>query len=176
MGVPNERVPVDSDRDETLEWLESLEAVVREAGCERGQFLLKQLEQHARALGVTAQVHPYSAYRNTLSIERQGPYPGDLAVEERITAIIRWNALAMVVRANQAYGELGGHIASYASAAEIFEVGFNHFFVPVMSSMAAIWCFSSRTRHQGSMPGRSLRGACLKSNWRTIVRKSAATA
>ncbi|MGP5567089.1 alpha-ketoglutarate dehydrogenase [Pseudomonas helleri] len=128
MGVPNERVPVDSDRDETLEWLESLEAVVREAGCERGQFLLKQLEQHARALGVTAQVHPYSAYRNTLSIERQGPYPGDLAVEERITAIIRWNALAMVVRANQAYGELGGHIASYASAAEIFEVGFNHFF------------------------------------------------
>ncbi|MFJ2330863.1 alpha-ketoglutarate dehydrogenase [Pseudomonas helleri] len=128
MGVPNERVPVDSDRDETREWLESLEAVVREAGCERGQFLLKQLEQHARALGITAQVHPYSAYRNTLSIERQGPYPGDLAVEERITAIIRWNALAMVVRANQAYGELGGHIASYASAAEIFEVGFNHFF------------------------------------------------
>ena len=128
MGVPNERVPVDSDRDETQEWLESLEAVVREAGCERGQFLLKKLEQHARALGITAQVHPYSAYRNTLSIERQGPYPGDLAVEERITAIIRWNALAMVVRANQAYGELGGHIASYASAAEIFEVGFNHFF------------------------------------------------
>ncbi|MCU1726914.1 alpha-ketoglutarate dehydrogenase [Pseudomonas sp. 7P_10.2_Bac1] len=134
MDAPNERsaagsiVPLDTDRDETQEWLESLEAVVRDDGCERGQFLLKQLEQHARALGITAHVHPYSAYRNTISIERQGPYPGDLAVEERITSIIRWNALAMVVRANQAYGELGGHIASYASAAEIFEVGFNHFF------------------------------------------------
>ncbi|EJM18871.1 pyruvate dehydrogenase E1 component, homodimeric type [Pseudomonas sp. GM21] len=119
---------LDSDRDETQEWLESLEAVVRDGGSERGQFLLKQLEQHARALGITSHVHPYSAYRNTIPIERQGPYPGDLAVEERITSIIRWNALAMVVRANQAYGELGGHIASYASAAEIFEVGFNHFF------------------------------------------------
>ncbi|MDN3714027.1 hypothetical protein QWZ10_23660 [Paracoccus cavernae] len=59
---------------------------------------------------------------------QQGAYPGDLAMEERLTAIMRWNALAMVVRANRAYGELGGHIASYASAAEIFEMGFNHFF------------------------------------------------
>ena len=127
-AVAGSIVSVDSDRDETQEWLESLEAVVREGGSERGQFLLKQLEQHARALGITSHVHPYSAYRNTIPIERQGAYPGDLAVEERITSIIRWNALAMVVRANQAYGDLGGHIASYASAAEIFEVGFNHFF------------------------------------------------
>ncbi|MCU1734228.1 MULTISPECIES: alpha-ketoglutarate dehydrogenase [unclassified Pseudomonas] len=127
-AVAGSIVSVDSDRNETQEWLESLEAVVREGGSERGQFLLKQLEQHARALGITSHVHPYSAYRNTIPIERQGAYPGDLAVEERITSIIRWNALAMVVRANQAYGDLGGHIASYASAAEIFEVGFNHFF------------------------------------------------
>jgi pyruvate dehydrogenase E1 component len=119
---------LDIDREETQEWLESLEAVVRDGGSERGQFLLKQLEQHARALGITSHVHPYSAYRNTIALEKQGVYPGDLAVEERITSIIRWNALAMVVRANQAYGDLGGHIASYASAAEIFEVGFNHFF------------------------------------------------
>ncbi|VVO22178.1 alpha-ketoglutarate dehydrogenase [Pseudomonas fluorescens] len=125
---PGAMASLDIDRDETREWLESLEAVVRDGGSERGQFLLKQLEQHARALGITSHVHPYSAYRNTIPIERQGPYPGDLAVEERITSIIRWNALAMVVRANQAYGDLGGHIASYASAAEIFEVGFNHFF------------------------------------------------
>lgn len=134
MGVRNEMLmmtsvaSIDTDHDETLEWLESLEAVVRESGSERGQFLLKQLEQHASALGITSYASPYSAYRNTIPVERQGPYPGDLAIEERITSIIRWNALAMVVRANQAYGELGGHIASYASAAEIFEVGFNHFF------------------------------------------------
>lgn len=127
-SITRSMVSMDIDRDETQEWLESLEAVVRDNGSDRGQFLLKQLEQHARALGITSHVHPYSAYRNTIPIERQGPYPGDLAVEERITSIIRWNALAMVVRANQAYGDLGGHIASYASAAEIFEVGFNHFF------------------------------------------------
>ncbi len=134
MGVRNEMLmmtsvaSIDTDHDETLEWLESLEAVVRKSGSERGQFLLNQLEQHASALGITSHASPYSAYRNTIPVERQGPYPGDLAIEERITSIIRWNALAMVVRANQAYGELGGHIASYASAAEIFEVGFNHFF------------------------------------------------
>ena len=86
------------------------------------------LEEQAQQRGIVANVPPYSAYRNTIPLEQQAPYPGDLALEERITSIIRWNALAMVVRANVAYGELGGHIASYASAAEIFEVGFNHFF------------------------------------------------
>jgi pyruvate dehydrogenase E1 component len=102
--------------------------VVRTGGQERGLYLLKQLEEQAQELGIIASVQPYSAYRNTIPLDKQGPYPGDLAVEERITSIVRWNALAIVARANQAYGELGGHIASYASAAEIFEVGFNHFF------------------------------------------------
>jgi len=82
----------------------------------------------AKELGVGTDVAPYSPYRNSIPLERQPPFPGDIVIEERITAIIRWNALAMVVRANKAYGELGGHIASYASAAEIFETGFNHFF------------------------------------------------
>ena len=71
---------------------------------------------------------PYSAYQNSIPLERQATHPGDASMEERITAMVRWNALAIVMRANKAYGELGGHIASYASAAEIFEVGFNHFF------------------------------------------------
>ncbi|MBI3523856.1 MAG: alpha-ketoglutarate dehydrogenase [Betaproteobacteria bacterium] len=119
---------LDSDPLETREWLESLEAVVRESGQERGLFLLQQLEEQAQQLGIVAHVQPYSAYRNTISLENQEAYPGDLALEEKIIAILRWNALAMVARANAAYGELGGHIASYASAAEIFEVGFNHFF------------------------------------------------
>jgi len=118
----------DADPQETREWLEALAGVVREAGPERGLFLLKHLEEQAQHLGIAAHAPPYSAYRNTVPLERQGAYPGDLALEERITSLIRWNALAMVVRANSAYGELGGHIASYASAAEIFEVGFNHFF------------------------------------------------
>ena len=120
--------PVDADPTETREWVESLESVLRAAGPERALFLLNELEDQLRQKGLRASVQPYSAYRNTIPVEMQGAYPGDLELEERITSVMRWNALAMVVRANQAYGDLGGHIASYASAAEIFEVGFNHFF------------------------------------------------
>jgi pyruvate dehydrogenase E1 component len=120
--------PEDSDPGETREWLQSLEAMVHHAGPARAAYVLKQLEAHAQDLGVAAHAPPYSAYQNTIPLEQQTAHPGDVELEERITAIIRWNALAMVVRANKAYGELGGHIASYASAAEIFELGFNHFF------------------------------------------------
>jgi pyruvate dehydrogenase E1 component len=118
----------DSDVVETREWLESFDALIHAQDATRALFLLRRLEEHAKELGLLAPAAPYSAYRNTLPLARQGQYPGDLALEERLTSIMRWNALAMVTRANKAYGELGGHIASYASAAEIFEVGFNHFF------------------------------------------------
>ncbi len=119
---------VDSDPEETQEWLEALDAVVRVEGHDRALALLRLLEEQAQEHGIVANVPPFSAYRNTIPLEQQEPYPGDLDLEARISAIVRWNALAMVVRANQAHGELGGHIGSYASAAEIFEVGFNHFF------------------------------------------------
>ena len=118
----------DPDPVETAEWLEALEALTAESGTQRAQFVLAQVQDEARRLGVSTAGLPYSAYRNTIPLAQQPAYPGDLEIEERIISIIRWNALAMVVRANQAYGELGGHIASYASAAEIFELGFNHFF------------------------------------------------
>ncbi|MGQ0700617.1 MAG: alpha-ketoglutarate dehydrogenase [Panacagrimonas sp.] len=118
----------DPDPVETREWLDALDTVLAHTGGERAQFLIQRLEARLRDTGSVALAQPYSAYRNSIPLERQGAYPGDLAMEERITAIVRWNALAMVMRANQAYGDLGGHIASYASAAEIFEAGFNHFF------------------------------------------------
>ena len=118
----------DTDPEETREWVEAFEAVVACVGRERGSFLLSQLEAQAQQLGIAVHVPPQSAYQNTISVKQQAVHPGDVALEERITALLRWNALAMVVRANRAYGELGGHIASYASAAEIFEIGFNHFF------------------------------------------------
>jgi len=118
----------DTDSIETKEWVDSLQAVVREGGPQRGLYLVNQLEEQLRRQGIRSSGRPYSAYLNTIPLDRQGLYPGDLSLEEKITSIIRWNALAMVVRTNQVYGELGGHIASYASAAEIFEVGFNHFF------------------------------------------------
>src|SRR3982751_1606699 len=116
----------DTDPLETKEWLHARRACVAESGSERGLYLLEQLEEQAQQLGIVPHVQPYSAYRNTIPLERQGHYPGDLAIEERLTAITRWNALAMVGRANQAEGELGAHIASYASAAELSEMGFNH--------------------------------------------------
>ena len=126
-GLPR-AIEADDDPIETREWLDSIDAVVRYRGPERALFLLQKLETRLRDQGVSALQPPYSAYRNTIPLEKQGAYPGDLAVEQRLTSIIRWNALAMVMRANRASGELGGHLASYASAAEIFETGFNHFF------------------------------------------------
>ncbi|MCT7295484.1 alpha-ketoglutarate dehydrogenase [Ralstonia sp. CHL-2022] len=118
----------DSDPVETAEWLDALDAVVQHAGTARAQFLFDRLAERASKLGVGTALARITPYVNTIPVEAQPPYPGDIDTEERLAAALRWNALAMVVRANQAYGELGGHIASYASAADLFEVGFNHFF------------------------------------------------
>ncbi|MDP3224883.1 MAG: pyruvate dehydrogenase (acetyl-transferring), homodimeric type, partial [Rubrivivax sp.] len=125
---PQRAPATDTDPQETREWLDALDSVLATAGPARAEFLVQALQEQASAQGVAAHAQAFSAYRNTIPLERQGAYPGKLALEERITAMLRWNALAMVVRANEAHGELGGHIASYASAAEIFEIGFNHFF------------------------------------------------
>jgi pyruvate dehydrogenase E1 component len=116
------------DPQEVLEWIQSLEGVVQREGREGAKEILEAIEQRAKELRVLYEPLPYSPYRNTIALEEQGIYPGDLEIEEKINAILRWNALAMVMRANENYGEVGGHIASYASCAEIFEVGFNHFF------------------------------------------------
>lgn len=91
-------LPHDIDPEETAEWLEALRAAVATGGRERGLFLLTQLEQQAQQLGVVAHVMPYSAYQNTIPLGDQAVHPGDVALEERLTAIMRWNALAMVVR------------------------------------------------------------------------------
>jgi len=119
---------VDPDPLETQDWLDALRDVAAARGPERALYLIAQLEERGRQLGLLPRAPLYSAYENTIPPERQTAYPGDLKLEERITSILRWNALAMVMRANAAHGELGGHIASYASVAEIFELGFNHFF------------------------------------------------
>jgi pyruvate dehydrogenase E1 component len=126
--VPSTRVRVDTDPDETREWRDALLSVLHNAGPERARFLLDELT-HLAATQHTAWQPPLATpYINTIAVQAQAVFPGDLAMEERLASLTRWNALAMVVRANQAYGDLGGHIASYASAADLFEVGFNHFF------------------------------------------------
>ncbi|HET9025140.1 MAG TPA: pyruvate dehydrogenase (acetyl-transferring), homodimeric type, partial [Burkholderiaceae bacterium] len=94
----------------------------------RATFVLKQLLQHARNRRVPLPQVLNTPYLNTISLADQAPFPGNLDLEARLGALVRWNALAMVVRANAVSAELGGHIASYASAADLFEVGFNHFF------------------------------------------------
>ena len=119
---------LDDDPQETAEWLEALDAIVAHVGKDRAQFLLDRLTDHAYAKGLTRAPSRVTPYVNTIPVAEQPPYPGDLEIEARLSAALRWNALAMVVRANRAYGELGGHIASYASASDLFEVGFNHFF------------------------------------------------
>lgn len=118
----------DEDPEETAEWLEALDAVVAHVGRDRAQYLFDRLAEHARTTGLASPRAPVTRYLNTIALAEQPPYPGDLDLEERLSAALRWNALAMVVRANRAYGELGGHIASYASASDLFETGFNHFF------------------------------------------------
>src|SRR5260221_4456361 len=122
--------PHDPDVDplETGEWIEALDALIQNEGPERATFLLRRLLQHARTRRVPLPQVLATPYINTIPLAEQPPYQGNLEIESRISALVRWNALAMVVRANRASGELGGHIASYASAADLFEVGFNHFF------------------------------------------------
>ncbi|MFT5505246.1 MAG: pyruvate dehydrogenase E1 component, partial [Gammaproteobacteria bacterium] len=120
---------VDEDlNDEMEEWLQSLDALIEYSGEDSARTILNALDRHAKENGLIREASRFSPYRNSIPLEDQPKYPGNLKLEEKITAILRWNALAMVMRANKVHGELGGHIASYASVAEIFEVGYNHFF------------------------------------------------
>ncbi len=118
----------DTDPAETTEWRDAFTALAAQEGEERARFMLDELVRLARTQRIQWQPDLNTPYVNTIPSAAQPPFPGDLAVEERIASLMRWNALVMVVRANKAYGELGGHIASYASAADLFEAGFNHFF------------------------------------------------
>lgn len=117
----------DPDTEETRDWLDSLAEVIDREGLTRAEFLVERLIEHGRRAGGRFHTRHTTPYRNTIPVEAQPPYPGDLDVEARITAIHRWNALAMVMRANRAHPELGGHIATYASIADLFEVAFHHF-------------------------------------------------
>ncbi len=120
--------PIDIDPAETSDWLESIQAVLGEQGPARAQFLLGRLIEWGRKRGVVLPFTANTPYVNTIPASRQPPYPGDRAIERRIKSIIRWNAMAMVVRANRKQEGIGGHISTYASAATLLEVGFNHFF------------------------------------------------
>ncbi len=118
----------DSDPQETQEWIEALDSVLQFEGTERAHFLLEKLIDKARRSGAHLPYSANTAYLNTIPVAHQKPSPGNMAIEQRIRAVIRWNAAAMVVQANRKTSELGGHIASFSSAATLYDVGFNHFF------------------------------------------------
>jgi len=118
---------VDMDQQETVEWLEALEAVIEREGPERAQFLLEQLIDKTRRSGGFIPFSANTAYVNTIPAALEEHCPGNLEYEERLRSWMRWNAMAMVVRANRTDGDLGGHISSFASLANMLGIGFNHF-------------------------------------------------
>ena len=118
----------DTDSLETKDWIESLDSVIKNEGIERAHFILEKLIEYSRVNGVRLPYSPKTPYLNTIPLEAQEPFPGNRAIERRIKSIIRWNAMAMVVRANKFNDGIGGHISTFASAATLYEVGFNHFF------------------------------------------------
>jgi pyruvate dehydrogenase E1 component len=118
----------DVDPDETAEWLEALDSVLEYDGPARARYLLGQLKDKALRAGVEIPLPTNTPYINTIPAARQEPFPGSRELERRIKNLVRWNAMAMVVRANRKDHGLGGHISTYASAATLYEIGFNHFF------------------------------------------------
>jgi len=113
---------------ETQEWLDSLDHILQQGGPGRVRRLLRQLQIHAQEAGVKLPFTANTPYINTIPAEEQPPFPGSREIERRIKSIIRWNAMAMVVRANRLEEGIGGHISTYASAATLYEIGFNYFF------------------------------------------------
>ena len=126
-AVPSIPVQTDADAQETQEWLDALSAVIQQEGPERAHYLIEKQIELARAAGVNVAYSANTAYVNTIPPDQEVRSPGDPALENRIRAYVRWNALAMVLRANKGDSNLGGHIASFASAATLYDVGFNHF-------------------------------------------------
>ena len=118
----------DTDPRETQEWLDSIDDALEEHGFDRARFLLEQLIKHAQAKGARLPFNTNTPFINTILPSEQPEYPGDRKLERRIKSIIRWNAMAMVVRANTNTPGIGGHISTYASSATLYEVAFNHFF------------------------------------------------
>ena len=118
----------DVDPVETQEWIDSLDAVVQQGGADRARFIIYKLLKRARQLQVGLPTLTQTRYINTISPEQEPYFPGDEEMELRVRRMIRWNALAMVLRANTNFEGIGGHLSTYASAASLYEVGFNHFF------------------------------------------------
>ena len=126
--MPPNRVNHDTNPDETAEWIDSLDYVLKHEGTDRAAYLLRALSSQLTRNGTQLPFTVTTPYRNTIPAHLEANIPGDHHIERRIRSMMRWNALAMVVRANRKDGDLGGHISTFASSATLYDVGFNHFF------------------------------------------------
>ncbi|MDH5639892.1 MAG: pyruvate dehydrogenase (acetyl-transferring), homodimeric type [Nitrospira sp.] len=124
---PTPRPQADTDPQETSEWLDSMDYVLNTHGLDRATYLFERLRDRLAARGAQVSASLNTPYINTIPVEQEPPYPGNLEIERRIRSFIRWNAMAMVVKANKERPGIGGHISTYASAATLYEVAFNHF-------------------------------------------------
>ena len=121
-------VKADTDPPETREWLDSLEYVLEKSGADRAAYLFERLRDRLAKWGAWLPPPINTPYVNTIPASHEPPYPGNLEIERRIRSLVRWNAMAMVVKANKQRPGIGGHISTYASAATLYEVAFHHFF------------------------------------------------
>ena len=171
---------LDNDRDptETTEWLESLKAVLDHDGPERAHELLERMVELTRRAGAQLPFQPTTEYINSIPPQMEPAMPGDANLEWKIRSIIRWNAMAMVVRANRKPGDLGGHIASFASSATLYDVGFNHFWrAPSESHPGDILYIQATARRAStrapSSKAASARTSSTTSAWKSTGRASA---
>ena len=166
---------VEVDPQETREWLEALDAVVASDGPQRAQFLLERVVGHAQLTGAAPAPAGTTPYLNTIPPQDEPAHPVDEALERRVRSIVRWNAIATILNANKTSSELGGHIASYQSAAVLYETGFNHFWhAPSGHATAATSSSCRAIRAPACTPARSSRAAsprsrCASSAWRSAA-------
>lgn len=172
--TPSLAVP-DIDPQETKEWLEAMQAVVAVEGRPRAHYLLDQLVDHDAAQHGGMPGRVTTAYTNSIATARQPAYPGDLAIERRLNAYIRWNAMVMVLRAAR-HSNVGGHIATYQSAAVLYDVGFSHFFAAIRISLPATWSTSRAIPRPASMAAPIWKAASRKRSWTITAAKRAARA
>ena len=165
----------DVDPQETQEWLAALEGVLSAEGPDRAHFLIEALIDKARRSGAYLPFSANTAYINTIPVEKQVRLPGDFNIEQKIRHFVRWNAMAMVLRANKDTN-VGGHIASFASAAMLYDIGFNHFWHAPSEKHGGDLVFVQGTPRRASTRARSCSAASRRSRWTTSGRRSAGPA
>jgi pyruvate dehydrogenase E1 component len=167
--------PFDTDPLETQEWRESLEAVMQAGGRPRAHYLIDQLSDLDAQQHGDLHTRAWTAYVNTIPPERQPAYPGDLAIERRLNAMIRWNAMVMVLRAGK-HSNVGGHIATYQSAAVLYDVGFDHFFRGRTDTFDGDMIYIQGHSRRASTAARTWKAASIRHGWTTSAAKPVAKA